>query len=327
MKPRNSLSVVIPVLNEAEAMSLLLPQLEQQLLRCRLEWEIVVVDDGGSDNLAEVVAEFERGAGPCNVQLVRLSRNFGKEAALTAGLAAARGDAVVCMDGDGQHPPALLPAMVAQWRAGYDTVIATLSSRAHEPRLLAWVKRRFYAFLQGNERFRIPPDAGDFRLLDRQVVRALLQLPERSRFMKGLYAWLGFRTATVSFDAAPRTAGRSKFRVRQLAELATLGITAFSLRPLRMVSAAGAMVSLAAVAYGIYIAIETLVVGNPVSGWATLASGMMLLSGIQLLSLGVIAEYLGRVYEETKQRPLYILDETVDHSQLGVRERAVKVAG
>ena len=324
MRARNSLSVVIPVLNEAEAMAALLPQLAQQLRDCRLDWEIVIVDDGGDDNLSEVVADFERRAGHCNVQLLHLSRNFGKEAALTAGLAAARGDAVVCMDGDGQHPPALLPAMLAQWRAGYDTVIATLASRAHEPRLLAWAKRRFYAFLQGNERFRIPPDAGDFRLLDRHVVCALLQLPERSRFMKGLYAWLGFRTTTVGFDAAPRTAGSSKFRIRQLAELATLGITAFSLRPLRMVSAAGALVSLAAVVYGLYIAVKTLVFGNPVSGWATLASGMMLLSGVQLLCLGVIAEYLGRVYEEAKQRPLYVLDETVDHSRLGQRERGMK---
>lgn len=325
MKSRHSLSVVIPVLNEAEGMAALLPQVEQQLRRCRVEWEIVIVDDGGNDNLAEVVADFERHAdGPCNVQLLQLSRNFGKEAALTAGLAAARGDAVVCMDGDGQHPPSLLPAMVVQWRAGYDTVIAKQGSRAHEPLLLAWAKRRFYAFLQGHERFRIPAHAGDFRLLDRKVVRALLQLPERSRFMKGLYAWLGFRTAMIDFDAAPRTAGSSKFRFRQLAELATLGITAFSLRPLRMVSAAGALVSFAAVAYGLYIAVETLVFGNAVSGWATLASGMMLLSGVQLLCLGVIAEYLGRVYEEAKQRPLYVLDETIDHSQLGQRERSMK---
>lgn len=325
MKSRNSLSVVIPVLNEAEGMAVLLPQVAEQLRRCRVEWEIVVVDDGGNDNLAEVVADFERHTeGHCNVQLLQLSRNFGKEAALTAGLAAARGDAVVCMDGDGQHPPSLLPAMVAQWRAGYDTVIAKLASRAHEPRLLAWAKRRFYAFLQGHERFRIPPDAGDFRLLDRKVVRALLQLPERSRFMKGLYAWLGFRTTALEFDASPRTAGSSKFRFRQLAELATLGITAFSLRPLRMVSGAGALVSLAAVGYGLYIAVETLVFGNAVSGWATLASGMMLLSGVQLLCLGVIAEYLGRVYEEAKQRPLYVLDETVDHSQIGHRERGLK---
>ncbi|WP_035373157.1 glycosyltransferase family 2 protein [Pseudoduganella violaceinigra] len=327
MKQRNTLSVVIPVLNEADAMALLLPQLAQQLHRCRLEWEIVVVDDGGTDALADVVHAFEHRHGHCNVQLLRLSRNFGKEAALSAGLAAARGEGVVCMDGDGQHPAAILPALIAQWQAGNDMVVATLASREHESPLLAWTKRCFYAFLQSSERFRIPPDAGDFRLLDRRVVNALLQLPERSRFMKGLFAWLGYRTATVKFEAAPRSAGRSKFRLRQLFGLATLGITAFSLRPLRMVSGAGALISLAAVAYGAYIAIETLVEGNHVSGWATLASGMMLLSGIQLLCLGVIAEYLGRIYEEAKQRPLYLLDEVTDHSVIGAGARGKQVHG
>ncbi|MYN08616.1 glycosyltransferase family 2 protein [Pseudoduganella aquatica] len=314
---RRSLSVVLPVLNEAPSLAVLLPNLAATLARCGVDWEVVVVDDGGSDNLAEVLQQFEQHQGHCNVQLLRLSRNFGKEAALTAGLAATRGDAVLCMDGDGQHPVELIPTLIERWRSGYDMVAAAQTTRAHESALLGWCKRRFYGFMYARERYVIPANAGDFRLMDRRVVQALMRLPERTRFMKGLYAWLGFKTSIVPFRAGERTAGESKFRLRQLLGLAALGVTAFSVKPLRMVSVAGALISVAALCYGLYIMAETLIIGNRVSGWATLASGMMLLSGIQLLCLGVIAEYLGRVFEETKQRPLYVLEERVDHSALG----------
>jgi glycosyltransferase involved in cell wall biosynthesis len=323
---RASLSIVVPVLNEAPALAALLPELAAVLGQCGVDWEIVVVDDGSTDHLLRVVADFEQQCAGANVQVLRLSRNFGKEAALTAGLAAARGDAVACMDGDGQHPPALLPPMLARWRDGAQMVVAVQRSRTHEHRWLACAKGLFYRMLQNGERFRIPAGAGDFRLMDRRVVQAMLQLPERARFMKGLFAWLGFRTAIVPFDAAARCVGTSKFPLSRLLELASLGITSFSMKPLRMVSAIGAVISVCAVVYGLYIAVDALVAGNPVSGWATLASGMMLLSGIQLLCLGVIAEYLGRVFEETKQRPLYVVDETIDHSTLG-RHAAARAAG
>ena len=314
-----SVSIVLPVLNEVESLSGLLPRIAQVLEQCAVEWEIVVVDDGGTDDLARAVGAFEAQLPHCNVQLLRLSRNFGKEAALTAGLHAARGDAVICMDGDGQHPPSMIARMIAQWRNGYDMVVGVQRART-DGRWMVLCKKLFYRFLQSGERFVIPPSAGDFRLMDRRVVRALLQLPERTRFMKGLYAWIGFRTAIEAFDAEQRTAGVSKFRLRQLLDLASLGITSFSMKPLRMVSIAGVVISLASLAYGLYILAETLLVGNPVSGWATLASGIMLLSGIQLICLGVIAEYLGRVFEETKQRPLYIVDRATDHSMLGAAE-------
>jgi len=312
-----SVSVVLPVLNEADSLASLLPRIAHVLVQCHVDWEIVVVDDGGTDHLAQIVAQFEQQR--CNVQLVRLSRNFGKEAALTAGLHAARGDAVICMDGDGQHPPDMIARMIAQWRAGYDMVVGVQRVRS-ESGLIVMCKKAFYRFLQSGERFSIPANAGDFRLMDRRVVTALLQLPERTRFMKGLYAWIGFRSAVEPFDAEHRTAGASKFRFRQLVELASMGITSFSMKPLRMVSLIGVLISIASLAYGLYVLIETLLVGNPVSGWATLASGITLLSGIQLVCLGVIAEYLGRVFEEAKQRPLYIVDQTMDHSALGTRE-------
>lgn len=313
---RQSVSVVLPVLNEAASLAGLLPQLADALSTCGIEWELVIVDDGSSDDLEEVVARFELDRIPCNVQLLKLSRNFGKEAALTAGLAAARGDAVLCMDGDGQHPVEMVSAFIAQWRRGCDMVVAVQQGRDGDGRWRSWSKQCFYRFLQGGERFVIPANAGDFRLMDRRIVRVLLQLPERTRYMKGLYAWLGFKTCILPFHAAARSAGKSKFRLGQLMELAALGITSFSLKPLRMVSFMGALISLCALAYGLYIILETIIEGNPVSGWATLASGIMLLSGIQLLCLGVIAEYIGRIFEESKQRPLYVLDAAVDHSSL-----------
>lgn len=316
VKIGKSISIVIPVLNEARSLVQVLPAVEEVLVQSGLHWEIVVVDDGGTDNLREVLADFSRGSRSRNVQLVRLSRNFGKEAALTAGLEHARGDAVLCMDGDGQHPPRLLLDMIDLWRQGNDMVVGVQRLRSRESLLLVKAKALFYRLLQGEGRFEIPPNAGDFRLMDRRVVRALLRLPERSRFMKGLYAWLGFKTVMLPFDADPRHAGQSKFRFRQLSELALTGITSFSLKPLRMVSRVGFGISFVAMLYGAYIVLETLFFGNAVSGWATLAAGIMLLSGIQLICLGVIAEYLGRIFEEAKQRPLYVVADTVDHSKL-----------
>lgn len=313
-----SVSVVIPVLNEARSLVQVLPNVAKVLTQSGLRWEIVVVDDGGTDNLREVVAEFANGDSARNVQLVRLSRNFGKEAALTAGLEHARGDAVICMDGDGQHPTPLLLDMIDLWKQGNEMVVGVQRMRTSEGMLLVKAKAVFYRILQGDGRFRIPPNAGDFRLMDRRVVRALLRLPERSRFMKGLYAWIGFKTVMLPFDADPRTEGRSKFRFRHLSELALTGITSFSMKPLRLVSRIGFAISFMAMMYGAYIVFEKFFFGNPVSGWATLAAGIMLLSGIQLICLGVIAEYLGRIFEEAKQRPLYIVADTVDHSSLAL---------
>lgn len=314
-----SISVVIPVLNEARSLQRVLPEVAQTMAQTGLRWEIVVVDDGGSDNLQEVVGEFAREDERRNVQLVKLSRNFGKEAALTAGLERARGDAVLCMDGDGQHPACLLPHMIDLWQQGNDMVIGVQRERTNEGLLLVKCKAVFYRILKGDGRFEIPANAGDFRLLDRKVVRALLRLPERSRYMKGLYAWIGFKTVMLPFDAAPRAAGASKFRFGHLSELALTGITSFSLKPLRLVSRIGLLISLFAMAYGVIIVLDKLFFGNPISGWATLAAGMMLLSGIQLICLGVIAEYLGRIFEEAKQRPLYIVAETIDHSRIVMR--------
>ena len=322
--PSKSLSIVVPVLNEADGIAALLPDLSQVLNAIGYPWEIVVVDDGSSDHLEDVLAQFSSEHPDANLQLLRLSRNFGKECALTAGLEAARGEAVICMDGDGQHPPEVIRKMVECWESGKEMVVGIQDRRRVERSSLIRIKSLFYRYLQSDERFTIPANGGDFRLMDRKVVNALLRLPERTRFMKGLYAWLGFRTELISFEPNVRTKGESKFMFRQLFDLALTGITAFSMRPLRLVARIGLAMSGLAMLYGSYIVCDTLIFGNEQSGWATLAAGMMLLSGIQLVCLGVIAEYLGRVFEECKRRPLYIVAQSTDRSCLSLPQHGLE---
>jgi glycosyltransferase involved in cell wall biosynthesis len=268
--------------------------------------EIVVVDDGSTDGTRQLMAGL-RSCHP-NLHYIRLSRNFGKEAALSAGLKMAEGDAIILMDADGQHPAVLIPTFLERWREGYEVVAGVQNARPE-----TWLKRRFksvyYHFMEAGGSVVIPPDAGDFRLLDRKVVDAINALPERNRLMKGLYAWVGFRTALVPFQAEDRVAGYTKFTWMQLFRLAFTGLTSFTVIPLRLVSIAGVLISCTALLYGFYLLFEHYVLGDHLPGWATLSVGMMFSSGVQLLALGVIAEYLGRTFEEVKQRPIFIVAE------------------
>jgi glycosyltransferase involved in cell wall biosynthesis len=241
------------------------------------------------------------------VRALLLSRNFGKEAALMAGLQAARGDVVLCMDADLQHPPETIPSLLRAWRGGANVVYALRRDRTDETRFKRWGTRVFYALINAADRFEMPPGAGDFRLMDRAVVDALLALPERNRFMKGLYAWVGFETVAVPYDVAPRASGKSRFGLRQLTRLSLAGITAFTTWPLRAVSMAGVVLAFVAFGYGLAVVFDYLYNGNPVSGWTTIVVSLMFLSGLQLVSLGVVGEYVGRVFEEVKGRPLYIV--------------------
>lgn len=309
------LSIIIPVLNEAKSIKLLLPRLQSILNTITPTWEVVIVDDGGNDDLALVCQEFINTTAT-NLRLIVLSRNFGKEAAMSAGFSAARGDAVICIDGDGQHPPELIPEMVRLWQQGNDMVVGVISNRKHESRVIGSIKKSFYKFLRGSDRFEITENAGDFRLMNRKVIQSLLALPERVRYMKGLYAWVGFKTAVLPFEVAERFAGDSKFNFGQLFELAVIGITSFSMKPLRLVSRTGMIISLLSIIYGLYIIVNYFVSGVEVAGWATLAAGLTLLSGIQLICLGLIGEYLGRLFDEVKQRPLYIVAQDLDFSDL-----------
>lgn len=310
------LSVVIPAYNDADALRGFLPELCAFLATESGRQEIVVVDDGSRDDLAQMCCDYTS-ALPDNtlLRLITLSRNFGKEAALSAGLAHAQGQVVVLMDADGQHPVSVLAEMLVLYRAGADVVAAIQASRTHESRLARTLKRGFYHFMQDTHRYELKPNAGDFRLMDRKVVNALLALPERQRFMKGLYAWVGFKTVYLPFAAQARNEGSSKFNYGSLFELAMVGITSFSQKPLRWISRSGMVVSLLSICYGFYIVADTLIFGRDVPGWTTVAAGVMFSAGVQLICLGVIGEYIGRIYEEIKQRPLYIVDKSWHSNQ------------
>jgi glycosyltransferase involved in cell wall biosynthesis len=304
------ISCVVPAYNEAANIEPLLSALTRQLRALVPQWEVLVVDDGSRDASAAVLSRW---SGVPGVRWLRLSRNFGKEAALTAGIDHAAGDVVVLMDADLQHPPAMIAPMLEAWRGGADMVCAMRRSRDDE----GWLKRAgtwlFYRLINRPGAVEIPVDAGDFRLMDRRVADALRALPERNRFMKGLYAWVGFRTEVLPYTPAPRLAGKSSFSLRRLAALAFTGITAFTNAPLRVWSAVGAFIALVALAFGLWIVGEHFLVGHPVPGWATLVAGSMFSAGIQLLSIGILGEYVGRIFDEVKQRPVYVVGE--DHGR------------
>ena len=301
---RPALSVVVPAYNEAANLPAVLAELQALLPTLSARWEVIVVDDGSRDATPMVLLPFLAQAG---FRCLRLSRNFGKEAALSAGIDHAAGEVVVLMDADGQHPVALLPAMLEAWRDGADSVYTVRRSRADESltkRVGTWL---FHTIVNVGAQMEIPRGAGDFRLLDRRVVDALKSLPERNRFMKGLYAWVGFRTQALPYDPPARRSGRSSYSLRRLMALAFAGLTAFTNLPLRLWSGLGAVIAFCALGYGFYIAFDHFIEDHPVPGWPTVVTGIMFFSGVQLLSIGILGEYIGRIYDEVKQRPLYIV--------------------
>ncbi|MDD0840627.1 glycosyltransferase family 2 protein [Curvibacter sp. HBC61] len=300
-----SISCVMPAYNEAGNLGRFVPQVLNALKALSPQVEVVIINDGSRDQTADAAIELTR-QHP-EVVLLDLSRNFGKEAALTAGMEAARGDVVVLMDSDGQHPVELISDMLARWRQGMDVVYAVRKTRDDQTRLHAKLAGVFYWLVNHNNRVKIPPNAGDFRLMDRAVVSAIKSLPERNRFMKGLYAWVGFNSTALEYEPLPRTDGQSSFGLRGAASLALTGLVAFSSVPLRALALLGGLISLASLSYGLWVVVSYFIYGIDVPGYATLAAGIMLLSGIQILSIGVLAEYIGRIYEEVKRRPTYLL--------------------
>ena len=303
-----TISCVLPAFNEGRSLPALLAQLRDELNPRFARWEVVVVDDGSSDDTEAAIAPWlASGAGGGSVRYVALSRNFGKEAALTAGIDRARGDLVLLMDADLQHPPALIGDMVAAWRDGADMVYTVRSTRGDESLLKKLGTHLFYRIVNAGSPVPIPANAGDFRLLDRKVVEALKSLPERNRFMKGLYAWVGFRSVAVAYEPHERHAGDSSFSMRSLSRLAVTGVTAFTNTPLRLWSAVGATIAVCSLLGGAWIIVEHFTTGDSVPGWATLAVSAMFFSGVQLLSIGILGEYVGRIFDEVKQRPVYIV--------------------
>ena len=305
------ISVVVPVKNEEAAIALFVERVSAILdgIALNQSWEILFIDDGSTDStLAAIAAANTRER---RVRALSLSRNFGKEAALSAGLDHARGRAVIPMDVDLQDPPEVLPEMVAKWLDGYEMVFGVRRCRSSDSFAKRLTAGLYYRAHNAVSKDKIPENAGDFRLLDRKVVEVIRKLPERNRFMKGLFAWAGFKQAAVEYDRVERETGRSKFGYWKLWTLALDGITSASTVPLRIWSYVGAFVALAAVAYSVFIAADTMVFGNPVPGYASIIVSVLFLGGIQLISLGVLGEYVGRILTETKQRPLYVVRDTI----------------
>ena len=277
-----------------------------------------LVDDGSRDATVERVMSA---MDDLPVSLVQLSRNFGKEIALTAGIAEAKGDLAVLIDSDFQHPPELIPAFIEQWRRGYDMVFAVRSDRNDESLLKRTFTHVFYGLLNFGERNKIPENTQDFRVLDRSLLDALNSMPERNRFMKGLYNWVGFTRLGIKVRTDPRRHGKSSFNFMSLLRLAATGLTAFSNVPLRLWTVIGAVISFASIAYAIYIVIETLLFGNNASGWPTLVVAVTFLGGVQLLSIGILGEYIGRIFTEVKQRPAYFVSRVVRSRQLTTKSK------
>lgn len=302
------LSCVVPAFNEHDNLAVLLPKLKSALQGLTDHWEVIVVDDGSTDNTSELMSIFAREPG---IRYVELSRNFGKEAALTAGIEATRGDVVVLMDADMQHSPSLIQRMVQRWQEGVDMVYAVRENREDEPWGKRFGTRLFYSLLRSESGIRVPPDAQDFRLMDRAVVDALMQLPERDRFMKGLYAWVGFRTEPIGFMPENRMAGKSHYSAWRLTRLAIAGLTSFTTWPLRAVSIMGFVVSIVSLMYGVFIVVNNLLYDNPVAGWPTIVTILLFFSGINLLSLGIVGEYIARIFEEVKHRPVYLVRQSL----------------
>ena len=314
-KHKRMISILIPAYNEEAALPLLherragvIDTLEEYA------FEILVVNDGSSDGTLEVLRRL-REQDP-RVCYVNLSRNYGKETAMTCGMDYARGDALIIMDADLQHPPEKIPEMIRYWECGYDDVYAKRMSRKNESKLKAWCAETFYRLLQRSTKVNIYPNVGDFRLLDRRCVNAIRQLRENQRYTKGMYSWIGYHKKEILFEVGDRVAGESKWSFRGLLGLAVEGLTSFSTAPLRLAAWLGGVVSAFAFLYLIIILIKALAVGDPVAGYPSMMCVILFIGGIQLICLGIIGEYLGRVFNESKRRPLYFVDE-----YNGVKER------
>ena len=298
------LSIVVPAYNEEEVLPEFHKRLTSVLEEVEGSCEILYVNDGSSDRTLEVLNNFK----DPRVWIIDLSRNFGKEIALTAGLDHARGEAVVVIDADLQDPPELIPKFIEKWQEGYDVVYARRTARDGETFIKKATAKLFYRFIQGVSRVKIPEDTGDYRLLSRRAVEALKQLRETHRFMKGLFAWIGYPQIAVNYRRDPRFAGSTKWSYWHLWNFAIEGITSFTINPLKIASYLGLTTSIGSFTYALFVIYKTLVFGEPVQGYPTLMVVVLFLGGVQLMSLGVIGEYLGRMFNETKQRPLYLIN-------------------
>jgi glycosyltransferase involved in cell wall biosynthesis len=300
------ISIVIPAYNEQEVLPAFHARLTSAVAELSYAFEIVYINDGSTDATLTILEDLY--AKDPRVAIVDLSRNFGKEIALTAGLHNAQGVAVVVIDADLQDPPELIPQLITEWENGFDVVYARRTQRKGE----TWLKKAsatgFYRVIQRLSKVRIPEDTGDFRLLSRRAVEALNTLSEQHRFMKGLFAWIGYKQKAVYYDRDPRFAGKTKWNYWKLWNFAIEGITSFTTAPLKFATYIGFLTAFVAFIYGSYMLVRTLFFGNPVPGYPSLIVIILFLGGVQLMAIGVVGEYVGRIFTETKRRPLYFLN-------------------
>ncbi|KGP63342.1 glycosyl transferase family 2 [Legionella norrlandica] len=305
-KHKKLISCVVPIFNEESLIAEFIAALDKTLKGMTYPYEVLLVDDGSHDNTFAIIQKLRE---KFPIRYIRFSRNFGKEKALSAGLDHARGDAVILLDSDFQHPLELLSQFIAKWEEGYDMVYAVRQNRSDESWLKRTCAKTFYHLTSKINRVNIPANAGDFRLLDRKIVSALQKLPERNRFMKGLYSWVGFKQTDVPFDVQPRKSGSSQWNFYSLLDLAITGITSFTAFPLRLIALGGIGVATMALLYAAWIVLSTLIFGIQTPGWATIVTALTFFGGLQLFAIGVVGEYIGRVFDEVKGRPHYIIDE------------------
>jgi polyisoprenyl-phosphate glycosyltransferase len=299
-----TLSVVVPCYNEQESIQTCHERLTEVLAALNEPYEIIYVDDGSSDNTAALLQQIQ--AHDAHVVMVRLSRNFGHQPAVTAGLSASMGQAVVIIDADLQDPPQLIPEMVKLWRSGYKVVYGIRQTRDGETPFKLWTAKAFYRLINSLSDVEIPVDTGDFRLIDRVVVNVFLQMPERHRLLRGMWSWIGFPQVGLPYQRSPRFAGETKYPLRKMLGLALDGIVSFSVVPLRLVTALGFLSAGGAFLGIVYTLWVRLLTHSWVRGWAISFVGMLFMAGVQMLCLGILGEYIGRIYTESKQRPLFI---------------------
>ena len=308
------ISVIVPLFNEAEVLPVLHVRLSRVLTAMECGYEILFVDDGSDDGSAALLAaivETDK-----NARLLTLSRNFGHQIAITAGIEHAEGDAVVVMDADLQDPPEFISTMIEQWKAGFDVVYAVRRARDSESFGKRWSASIFYRLLRALSPLNIPVDSGDFRLMSRRVVEQLARLPERNRFMRGLVAWVGFKQIGITYDRAPRAGGNTKYPLREMIRLASDALFGFSRLPLQLSVAIGLFLSAACFAYGAVAVWSRWAHDQPIPEWNSLIVAIVFVGGVQLVSLGIIGEYIGRIYEEVRQRPLYIIEKITGPGRL-----------
>ena len=313
------ITILVPAYNEQEVLPMLYERLTSLIEKIpNYDFEILFVNDGSKDNTLSIITKLRES--DKRICYVNLSRNYGKETAMIAGLDYAKGDAVVIIDADLQDPPELIPEMIKYWEEGYDDVFAKRRSRKGESFLKKFTSKMYYRVLQSFTKIDIGKDAGDFRLLDRRCVEALKQMRESQRYTKGLYSWIGYNKKEILFDRDPRAAGKTKWNYGKLINLSIDGITSFTTAPLRWATFFGIAVSFIGFIYMIFTIIKTLVMGIDVPGYASTMVVILFLGGIQLIFLGVIGEYLGRAFYETKQRPLYFIDRYNEERETNIKK-------